>query len=409
MRLSPLALALTLALAPAAASAEDDAMRAAHEAVRAALLERATLPARPPSLPDGATMMEPESAPTTPAAPRRSARRTNGRSVAASSTARVTWTGTTAPSRARAAAGCRAETPAGECGEAARAVRTREMHGGMDGGHTGGGTDGGPHGREMSGGVALHPIALALALALGAPDGGAEAPSSRARRTSGRRATPRRSWSSASPSGSESARPPPTRARRSKLERWDEAVETFETAAPRRSPAPRLLPRAGVLRSSPLHLHGSPPRGHRRPVGAAHRRAGAGDTEEIARILSAPPSDTSLAWYRARCEARRAEGRTALAAAYCRETNALAARRPGRRARLAATPPPPRARGEAHDRAAPRARPRRGGPLRSGPTGGARSRDRAGLPRGRGRRARRGISRRRRGGVPRRAGARSAG
>jgi hypothetical protein len=61
MRLSPsaVALALTLALGAVAASAEDDALRAAHEAVRAALLERATLPARPPSLPDGATMMEP--------------------------------------------------------------------------------------------------------------------------------------------------------------------------------------------------------------------------------------------------------------------------------------------------------------------------------------------------------------
>lgn len=48
---------------------------------------------------------------------------------------------------------------------------------------------------------------------------------------------------------------------------------------------------------------------------------------EIARVLAPEPAAASIDWYLARCEARRAEGRTALAAAYCREAADLGARR----------------------------------------------------------------------------------
>ncbi len=48
---------------------------------------------------------------------------------------------------------------------------------------------------------------------------------------------------------------------------------------------------------------------------------------EIARVLAPEPAASSIDWYLARCEARRAEGRTALAAAYCREAADLGARR----------------------------------------------------------------------------------
>jgi hypothetical protein len=51
---------------------------------------------------------------------------------------------------------------------------------------------------------------------------------------------------------------------------------------------------------------------------------------EIARVLAPVPAPASIDWYLARCEARRAEGRGALAAAYCREAVELGRRRPDR-------------------------------------------------------------------------------
>ena len=51
---------------------------------------------------------------------------------------------------------------------------------------------------------------------------------------------------------------------------------------------------------------------------------------EIARVLAPEPSAAAIDWYLARCEQRRAEGRSALAAAYCREAADLGARRPDR-------------------------------------------------------------------------------
>jgi tetratricopeptide (TPR) repeat protein len=111
-----------------------------------------------------------------------------------------------------------------------------------------------------------------------------------------------------------------------KLERFEEAVETFETAGDGGLPlhdyyralacygarlytcADRLLANLGD-RSGP-----------RIAEQARAIRA------ELAPALAAPPSETTLAWYRTRCEARRAEGRPALAAAYCREADALATR-----------------------------------------------------------------------------------
>jgi len=51
---------------------------------------------------------------------------------------------------------------------------------------------------------------------------------------------------------------------------------------------------------------------------------------EIARVLATEPTAAAIDWYLSRCEAHRAEGRTALAAAYCREAAELGARRPDR-------------------------------------------------------------------------------
>jgi hypothetical protein len=51
---------------------------------------------------------------------------------------------------------------------------------------------------------------------------------------------------------------------------------------------------------------------------------------EIARVLAPEPAAASIDWYLARCEARRTEGRSDLAAAYCREAADLGARRPDR-------------------------------------------------------------------------------
>jgi hypothetical protein len=69
---------------------------------------------------------------------------------------------------------------------------------------------------------------------------------------------------------------------------------------------------------------------------------------EIARVLAPEPATASIDWYVSRCEAQRAAGRPALAAAYCREAAALGTRRPDRHgvarasaelARLAGTAP----------------------------------------------------------------------
>jgi tetratricopeptide (TPR) repeat protein len=182
----------------------------------------------------------------------------------------------------------------------------------------------------MSGGVALHPIALALALALGAPDGGAEAHllAGAAHFREARFAEALVEFRVAERLGEREAAAY-AGAALVKLERWDEAVETFETAAPADHP---LHDYYRALACYGARLYACADRlladiGDRSgPRIAEQARAVRG---EIARILSAPPSDTSLAWYRARCEARRAEGRTALAAAYCREMNALAARQRG--------------------------------------------------------------------------------
>ncbi len=51
---------------------------------------------------------------------------------------------------------------------------------------------------------------------------------------------------------------------------------------------------------------------------------------EVARVLAPEPGKPSIDWYLARCEERRAEGRSALAAAYCHEAADLGARRPDR-------------------------------------------------------------------------------
>ncbi|WP_242337381.1 MULTISPECIES: hypothetical protein [Anaeromyxobacter] len=111
-----------------------------------------------------------------------------------------------------------------------------------------------------------------------------------------------------------------------KLDRFEEAVETFETAGD------GGLPLHDYYRALACY-------GARLYTCADRLLAGLGDRSgpriaeqarairaELAPALAAAPSETTLAWYRARCQARRAEGRAALAAAYCREADALATR-----------------------------------------------------------------------------------
>ncbi len=179
----------------------------------------------------------------------------------------------------------------------------------------------------MSGGVALHAIALALALALGA-DAGAEAHllAGAAHFREARYAEALVEFRVAEKLGEREAAGY-AGAALVKLERWDEAVETFETAAPGDHPlhdyyralacyGARLYACADRLLANVGDRTG--------PRIAEQARA---IREQIARALAGPPSEASLTWYRARCDEHRSQGRAALAAAYCREADALAARR----------------------------------------------------------------------------------
>jgi hypothetical protein len=124
-----------------------------------------------------------------------------------------------------------------------------------------------------------------------------------------------------------------------KLERWEEAVETFETAPPGGHPLHDYY-RALACYGAQLYACAD------RLLAGIGDRSGPRIAEqaralraELARALAAPPSDASLAWYRDRCEERRAQGRATLAAAYCREVDALASRRGA--ARTAGSDRPP--------------------------------------------------------------------
>jgi hypothetical protein len=143
MRLSPLvAFALAIAVAPRARSADDDARRAAHEAVRSALLERATLPTRPPTLPVGTTM-EPGARAERARRAEAEQRSAHERAVRRGEQHRARHVdGDHDPGDGPHHGGMQGEDSASDCREAAGDMRTREMHGGMDGGHTGG-SDGG--------------------------------------------------------------------------------------------------------------------------------------------------------------------------------------------------------------------------------------------------------------------------
>ncbi len=144
------ALALAAAL-PVAAFAEDDAlrpagdpaMRAAHEVVREALLERATLPARPPALP-GAEMMD-AGARADRARRDEAEHAAHDRAATRGEQQRSRHAGSDRGHGADGGhrGGMHPGDSAGDCRDAAGAVRTREMHGGMEGGHMGGGMDGG--------------------------------------------------------------------------------------------------------------------------------------------------------------------------------------------------------------------------------------------------------------------------
>ncbi|WP_242342432.1 tetratricopeptide repeat protein [Anaeromyxobacter terrae] len=180
----------------------------------------------------------------------------------------------------------------------------------------------------MTGGVALQAAALAVLVAAGATEGGAEphllagAAHFRAERYDAALVEFRVAERLGEPEAAGYAG-----AALVKLERFEEAVETFETASPGGHPLHDYY-RALACYGARLYSCAD------RLLAGLGDRSGPRIAEqarairaELAPTLEAPPSETSLAWYRDRCEARRAEGRAALAAAYCREADALAARR----------------------------------------------------------------------------------
>lgn len=114
-----------------------------------------------------------------------------------------------------------------------------------------------------------------------------------------------------------------------KLGRPEDAVEAFATSTPG---GDDLLDWYRAVACYDAKLYGCAERAlapleHAGPKVAAEAARLRG---EIGRVLAPEPSPATVDWYLARCEARHAEGRAALAAAYCREAAALGARRPDR-------------------------------------------------------------------------------
>ncbi len=114
-----------------------------------------------------------------------------------------------------------------------------------------------------------------------------------------------------------------------KLGRADDAVEAFAASPPGDDD---LLDWYRAVACFDAELYGCAQRAlagldHAGPTVAAEVARLRG---EIARVLAPEPAPTSVDWYLGRCEARRAEGRAALAAAYCREAAELGGRRPDR-------------------------------------------------------------------------------
>ena len=114
-----------------------------------------------------------------------------------------------------------------------------------------------------------------------------------------------------------------------KLGRPDEAIEAFAAAPPA---SDDLLDWYRALACYDAHLYACADR-----LLAGLERAGPKAAAEvgklrveITRVLAPVPAKPSIDWYLARCEQRRAEGREALAAAYCREAAELGGRRPDR-------------------------------------------------------------------------------
>lgn len=111
-----------------------------------------------------------------------------------------------------------------------------------------------------------------------------------------------------------------------KLRRPEEAVEAFAASPPGDD---ELLGWYHAVACFDARLYGCAaralealPRGGPRASAEAVRLR-----EEVARVLAPEPAVASVEWYLARCEARHAERRTALAAAYCREAADLGGRR----------------------------------------------------------------------------------
>lgn len=145
MRHVPLvALAASLALGPCTAAPDDDSRREAHEAVRAALMERATLPAIPPSLPEAGRAMDAATRADRARRAEAEQRAAHERAVRRGEQHRARHGDRDHAGEDPRRAGMHDGDASGECRDAAGAMRTREMHGDMDGGHTGG-SDHGPH------------------------------------------------------------------------------------------------------------------------------------------------------------------------------------------------------------------------------------------------------------------------
>jgi hypothetical protein len=114
-----------------------------------------------------------------------------------------------------------------------------------------------------------------------------------------------------------------------KLGRPEDALEAFASSPPG---GDELLDWYRALACYDARLYGCADRLLARLTGAGPKTAAAARElrARIDRALAPVPSIASVNWYLARCEERRAQRRSVLAAAYCREAADLGARRPDR-------------------------------------------------------------------------------
>lgn len=114
-----------------------------------------------------------------------------------------------------------------------------------------------------------------------------------------------------------------------KLERWEEAIETFGPAERARRDALLDYYRALACYGARLYVCADA------ALAGIQGRSGPKLAEQAAKIraelapkLAQPATPASIDWYAARCAERRRAGREVVADAYCREAQALASRAP---------------------------------------------------------------------------------